>query len=192
MSGNVPYVFKGGEAAKAQEVNANFQEVVNMIGTLNTNLNDLEAEQNEIIINKANITGDGNQTFEVAPATKPTHAVQYNQFLQFQEIFKMNISGMYIRKINDATFVVTPGGCYDSTMNYSIVLKTNKSVTTSNLESNTEYKIAVIATTDNPYNVSVQYYTGNISLMDTQVYRDIAIFTTTSTGSLPDNFERLS
>lgn len=192
MSSNVPYVFRGGESAKAQEVNANFTSVTGSIATVSQNMANIEAEQNEILVNKANISGDSNQTFDVAPATLPTHAVQYNQFLQFQEIFKMNISGLYVRRINDTTLTVTPGGCYDSNMNYSIVSKTNLTQTVSNLTGNSEYNIAVIATTENPYDVSIQVYQGSLSLMDNQVYRNIAVFTTTSTGSLPDEFERIS
>lgn len=191
MSSNVPYTFRGGEAAKAQEVNANFQQSVNNVNNLQMSINNIQASLDEGLINKANVNGDSNQPFEVAPATKPTDAVQYNQFLQFQEIFKMNISGFNCRIGGPLNIIVSAGGCYDSTYNYPIVSKTNLSEFIDTMDSNSTYFVAAVATIENPYGVSIVVYKNSISLMDNQVYRDIARFTSTAEGQLPNEFERV-
>lgn len=189
MTFEQPYKFKGGTSAKAQEVNANFNSVGQYFEGIENIQSNMLNSINNLEQDKADIHGSSQEQFNVAPAISNYNAVPLIQLNDFLYIIKGIIRGftlsVYTTTRGNWGLTMAPGACFDSTENYLIknVGNVNSSFDGQITMPGATYKIAVIADTNNSNSTSIAVYSGTsptISL--TQIYRQIAIVTTSSTG----------
>ena len=184
----LPYTFVGGTAAKAQEVNANLQQVKKYIEDLETTYANYGSLISNLQNNKANVSGSSSQYFFVAnptyaganqgDAAVPKYYMQnYYQWLNYL------IAGMHITIVDNDSFSIGLGGCGDSTGNY--VIKNTSTWTTGNytgLAANTTYSVWVWANTtgdEHPMNdVWLQRKNNTPSIIPGKVMRRIGYITT--------------
>lgn len=147
----LPYTFVGGTAAKAQEVNANFQQTKNYIEDLETTYANYGSLISNLQSGKADVNGSSSQVFRVAYPTGGTDAVNRGYLFRFAEWLQYVISGMHITIVDDDTISVGLGGCFDTTGNY--IIENKNPYTTgsygSSLSANATYSVWVKAPTDN-------------------------------------------
>lgn len=107
----IPYTFKGGITAKANEVNANFKEVQKSVEANEDNIASIQASLGEY----ANINGNASNVFNVANGVQPYNAVNYNQLTSLISPFMSLINGYYFTLAGDYMLSISTGTCYDST-----------------------------------------------------------------------------
>lgn len=193
MSLILPYKFVGGTSAKAQEVNANFQQIKSFVDNLETNQNSLEATVTNMDANKANRQGTSTLTFQVANPVNNFDAVN-KQYLDNQlSIISTIIFGLEPVRSGNKTFYLKPGGCYDSNYIYPMVSRTNLNGNTSSITIyNRTYYIWVIASTTNSNITSIELTSSrdeapNISVSDTTtIYRRVAYVTVNGSNIITD------
>jgi len=184
MSLILPYTFTGGTSAKAQEVNANFQQVKKFVDKLESDAETMAQNIEDLIANKANLNGARAQTFEVANPTSSYQAVN-KQYLEAQlAVFATVINGLKMTITGNTTFNIAPGGCFDSTYLHPMVLRTNLAVDVSDKNPSTVYKIFVIASTDNSTIARAEVTTGTPSISSTTIYRQLGTVTLDSSGNI--------
>ena len=140
-----PYTFKGGEKARASEVNENFDvlytEVNNNISSINNNENSIS----NLELTKANVNGSTNNVFKVRDPVTSNDAV--NKQTLFNKIGNsINlISGLLIAKdtANTNGILVYPGKCYDSTGEYVLSLTNTTYKENNNQNANLRYDIFI-------------------------------------------------
>lgn len=183
MTFYIPYVFTGGQSAKAQEVNANFQQVKRFVENLEDTQEDIQNTVEGLQSDKANINGSSQEQFDVADPTSSSNAVNKsyldNQLLPFRYI----IVGLNLSKTGNQLFTVGVGGCYDNNYINPIANNSNLSMDISDVTSaSSTYNIYILAETTSPTNTSLVLTTGSnqpsISVDD--IYRKIGTLTTDS------------
>lgn len=119
-----PYTFKGGEKARANEVNENFDVLYTEVNKNISSINNNENSISNLELTKANVNGSTNNVFKVRDPVTSNDAV--NRKTLFNNIGNsINlISGMLIAKdtANTNGILVYPGKCYDSTGEYILSL----------------------------------------------------------------------
>ena len=189
MTFEQPYKFKGGTSAKAQEVNANFDYTGNYIEGIETVQAGMLSSIDNIEQDKADINGNSQEKFNVAPATEDYNAVPLIQLNDFLYIIKGIIRGFSLSKYATTQgnwgLTMSTGACFDTTENYLIKSLSNISqsfdgqITMPGLV----YKIGVVADINNPSNVSIAVYSGSSpSISLGQIYRQIASVATGDEG----------
>lgn len=183
MTFYLPYVFTGGTAAKAQEVNANFQQTKRFVEELETTQETLMDSVAGLETDKADVNGSSEQVFNVADPTSSSNAVNKsyldNQLLPFRYI----IVGLNLSKTSNQLFTVGVGGCYDNNYINPIANNSNLSMDTSGVTSaSSTYNIYILAETTSPTNTSLVLTTGSNqpSVGTDDVYRKIGTLTTDS------------
>ena len=183
MTFYLPYVFTGGTAAKAQEVNANFQQTKRFVEQLETTQETLMDSVAGLETDKADINGSSEQVFNVADPTTSSNAVNKsyldNQLLPFRYI----IVGLNLSKTGNQLFTVGVGGCYDNNYINPIANNSNLSMDISGVTSaSSTYNIYILAETTSPTNTSLVLTTGSNqpSVGVDDIYRKIGTLTTDS------------
>lgn len=117
MSLIIPYKFKGGTSAKAQEVNANFNQVKIFCDDIETsvasNSEDVVVLQNS----KASKNGSNQEKFAVAtPATTENYNAVNVQYINdnIMSMLKYGVFGLRITIGGNTSLVLSQGACYDS------------------------------------------------------------------------------
>lgn len=136
----IPYTFIAGTKAKAEEVNANFKSVQKYVDANEKAIANVENE----VQNKANITGDINNTFKVANATDAHEAVNLGQVDDITSVFKSLIEGFNFT-VAQTVIMITEGKCYDS-LGKTIITADSSSLGPINYPIGTEYYIYVVNT----------------------------------------------
>lgn len=179
----LPYTFVGGTAAKAQEVNANLQQVKKYIEDLETTYANYGSLISNLQNNKANVNGSSSQVFNVATPTETYHAVPKYYMQNYYQWLNYLIAGMHITVVDNDSFSIGLGGCGDSTGNY--IIKNTSTWTTGNyvnLSANTTYSVWVWANTtgdEHPMNdVWLQGEHNTPSIISGKVMRRIGYITT--------------
>ena len=179
----LPYTFVGGTAAKAQEVNANFQQTKKYIEDLETTYANYGSLISNLQNSKANVGGSSSQTFNVATPTESYHAVPKYYMKNYFQWLNYLIAGMHITIIDDDSFSIGLGGCGDSTGNY--IIKNNSTYTTGNwtrLSANTTYSVWIWANTSDAEptvnDVWLQGENQSPSIISGKVMRRIGYITT--------------
>lgn len=186
----LPYTFVGGTAAKAQEVNANFQQTKKYIEDLETTYANYGSLISNLQANKANINGSSSQYFFVANptyagASQGDAAVPLYYMKNYSSWLNYLIAGMHITIVDDDSFSIGLGGCGDSTGQY--IIRNNQTFTTDNysgLTANTTYAVWVKASSvASEPSVSGVYLTGvssSPSIVENEIIRRIGYITTDS------------
>lgn len=182
MTFYIPYVFTGGQSAKAQEVNANFQQVKKFVENLEDTQENIQNTVEGLQSDKANLNGSSQEQFDVADPTSSSNAVSKgyldNQLLPFRYM----IVGLNLTKTGNQTFTVGVGGCYDNTYVNAIANNTNVSLVTTDITSaSSTYNIYILARVSSPTDTSLVLTTGNNQpslVEDDTIYRKIGTLTT--------------
>lgn len=192
MSSNVPYVFIGGKSAKAQEVNANFNYIMNLINNLTTVIAGLNASITQLQEEKADLNGNSNVPFSVAKADDAymsERAVPYSQVSEMLFAVKNLYKGFSISTYSTTQgnwgLTVGIGTCWDSLGKYIIDNQTNISQSFDGqiTMSGTTYKIWVIASPISLSNIRISVGLGEKpTLLGDEVYKLIARINTSSSG----------
>ena len=159
MSLIIPYKFKGGTSAKAQEVNANFEQVRTFCNNLETAVASDELSIAELQNGKANINGDMQQLFKVATpnntSTDNDKAVNVRYVNDnVISVLKYGIFGLKMYISGENSIAMAPGACYDSTYQYPIVSPISTNTTFSvGITASTTYDIYIVMrlSTNSPY-----------------------------------------
>lgn len=186
MTFYLPYSFTGGTAAKAQEVNADFQQVKRFVDNLETNQNEILDSVNELEIGKADVNGSTEQVFNVATPTSDNNAVN-KAYLDAQLLpFRYIIVGLSLSKTGNQQLTMGVGGCYDSNYINPIANNTNISLVTEDYTSASgTYNIYIVARVSSPTSTSITLTTGNNApslTYDDTIYRKVGTLTTDSSN----------
>lgn len=147
MSLIIPYTFTGGKSAKAQEVNANFQQVKVKFDELETMVASYSAQVGQFPTTYASLNGSSANKFNVANPTSGYNAVNLDYMNNTINWLRYIISGLHMTIVDGDSFSIGLGGCYDSTGNYVIL---NNTIWTSGnygttLGANATYNVFIIA-----------------------------------------------
>lgn len=188
MTFYIPYTFTGGQSAKAQEVNANFQQVKKFVENLEDTQEEIQQAVSGMETDKANLNGSSQEVFNVADPTNSTHAVS-KAFLDNQLLpFRYMIVGLNLIKAGNQTLTVSVGGCYDSNYTNPIANNTNVSLVTTDITSaSTTYNIYILARVSSPTATSLVLTVGGNEpvLVETDtIYRKIGTLTTDALNNI--------
>lgn len=179
----IPYTFVGGTSAKAQEVNANFSQVKGYVEDLATRITSLEATTSQMLLDKADLQGNSNYTFNVATPTNDTNAATKAYVDQQVAILKPIIIGLKATKTGNKSVAVSTGSCFDYLYQNPIINATTYYNYDYPFEASTTYNIYAMARTSNPYAFRFSYSIGNTTPTppyDDTVFRKIGTLTTDS------------
>lgn len=112
---NIPYIFTAGTKAKAAEVNSNFKACADAINQAIVDIGNAKLELDNLLNTKANVNGDINQSFLVAPSNNPFGAVNNQQLSQLSNFFKPLVFGLTI-VVNNDNLVISNGSAYDTNL----------------------------------------------------------------------------
>lgn len=145
---NIPFIFKAGTKAKANEVNSNFQSVVQF-----GNQVEAAAAQNELDIqvlqdDKAEKNGDINERFQVADAVTDRDAVNKQTLRELTSNSIETIRGLRLSKGGTQQIIATPGACYDSTLQYMITSNATLTLSTAGVGASTTQYVYICGATE--------------------------------------------
>ena len=145
-----PYTFKGGEKARASEVNENFDVLYTEVNKNISSISGIENNVSNLELTKANVNGSTNNVFKVRDPVTPNDAV--NKQTLFNKIGNsINlISGLLISKDTAKTngIIVHPGKCYDSTGEYVLSLSNITYKENNNQNANLRYNVFITSSND--------------------------------------------
>lgn len=189
MSLIIPYTFKGGQSAKAQEVNANFSQIAGYITDLENRYNNYGNDILELQENKANINGSPSNVFRVAQAVDGYDAVN-KQYVDAQLLpVRYLLIGLDLTKTTNQAFYVSKGGCYDSNYLHPIVcsIPFGKNIIDAGAVANSTYNIFITARVSNPNVNNIILTVGDAVptlVYNDTIYRKIGILTTDNNNNI--------
>lgn len=143
MVWSIPFIFKAGNKAKANEVNFNFTSIKQFVDNLEEGQANNEISIARLEANKANINGDYNQRFQVADASGSFDAINKRTLQQLTANTKEVISGFAVSKFSSTVISCTAGVCWDSTYEYVIKSDIGLQTDAQTLSNSTTYYIYV-------------------------------------------------
>lgn len=147
MSITKPFTFVAGTKARANEVNADFDELYSQVNKNISNISQNALDIDNLDSNKANINGNSTEVFNVADATANTHSVNKQTLFKYIENTLDYITGLTISKDSGSpndTIIVTAGSCYDSTKSVVLTLANSTSKKNENQAANATYYVHII------------------------------------------------
>lgn len=147
MSITKPFTFVAGTKARANEVNADFDELYRQVNKNISNISQNALDIDNLDSNKANINGNSTEVFNVADATANTHSVNKQTLFKYIENTLDYITGLTISKDSGSpndTIIVTAGSCYDSTKSVVLALANSTSKKNENQATNATYYVHII------------------------------------------------
>lgn len=147
MSITKPFTFVAGTKARANEVNADFDELYRQVNKNISNISQNALDIDNLDSNKANINGNSTEVFNVADATANTHSVNKQTLFKYIENTLDYITGLTISKDSGSpndTIIVTAGSCYDSTKSVVLALANSTSKKNENQAANATYYVHII------------------------------------------------
>lgn len=147
MSITKPFTFVAGTKARANEVNADFDELYSQVNKNISNISQNALDIDNLDSNKANINGNSTEVFNVADATANTHSVNKQTLFKYIGNTLDYIDGLTISKDSGSpndTIIVTPGSCYDSTKSVVLALANSTSKKNENQAANATYYVHII------------------------------------------------
>lgn len=189
MSITKPFTFVAGTKARANEVNADFDELYSQVNKNISNISQNALDIDNLDSNKANINGNSTEVFNVADATANTHSVNKQTLFKYIENTLDYITGLTISKDSGSpndTIIVTAGSCYDSTKSVVLVLANSTSKKNENQAANATYYIHIIG---NATGSSTDILISTSQLSPTlpvgyTLFRYVGSYTTNSSGNI--------
>lgn len=190
----IPYTFKAGMEAIANEVNANFNAIISYLNELQSKF----ADNDNVIANLpntyANINGSYNEQFNVKDATLDTHAINKRQLDKYTSTMILYIYGLKLTKEDDTHIIVSDGQCYSNPVDGEreiLELTTPTSYEITSITQNTTYNVFIAKEEDS--SVSEIIITTNSAPSSSYVYyRLIGTVKTKSDASIIDVVTSLS
>ena len=189
MSITKPFTFVAGTKARANEVNADFDELYRQVNKNISNISQNALDIDNLDNNKANINGNSTEVFNVADASANTHAVNKQTLFKYIENTLDFINGLTISKDSGSpndTIIVSPGSCYDSTKTMVLELANSTSKQNTNQGASTTYYVHIIgndAGTSTDILISSSQLTPTLPTGYT-LFRNIGSYTTNSSGNI--------
>ena len=181
MSLILPYIFTGGTSAKAQEVNANFQQVKRFVDKLEEQQSNYSELIADLQNNKAELNGSSSNVFNVASPTGDNNAVNKAYLDQQMSIFKPVIIGLKVTKIGNQSFTIGIGSCFDSNYLHPIINRVVYSSYSYPFDASTTYNIYVTARVSDSMDFNCVFTTGANTptlIYEDTIYRKIGTLTT--------------
>lgn len=186
MVWEIPYTFRAGTKARANEVNENFTSAKQFVDAL-----EIQASTNEINItnlenNKADLNGSNAQRFQVADPTTSFDAMNLQTFEDKTLNSRGVIDGFKLSKFNNNTINATAGNCYDATYKYMISSSTSLQESAETMGGNATYYVYVCAdeqTSSNELVFSLSPTTPELP-QDFDYFRRLGYFTTDTDGNI--------
>lgn len=189
MSITKPFTFVAGTKARANEVNADFDELYRQVNKNISNISQNALDIDNLDSNKANINGNSTEVFNVADASANTHAVNKQTLFKYIENTLDFINGLTISKDSGSpndTIIVSPGSCYDSTKTMVLALDNSTTKQNTNQGASTTYYVHIIgndAGTSTDILISSSQLTPTLPTGYT-LFRNIGSYTTNSSGNI--------
>ena len=189
MSITKPFTFVAGTKARANEVNADFDELYRQVNKNISNISQNALDIDNLDNNKANINGNSTEVFNVADASASTHAVNKQTLFKYIENTLDFINGLTISKDSGSpndTIIVSPGSCYDSTKTMVLELANSTSKQNTNQGASTTYYVHIIG---NDVGTSTDILISSSQLTPTlptgyTLFRNIGSYTTNSSSKI--------
>lgn len=140
---NIPFIFRAGTKAKANEVNANFQEVVKFNNQLETNSAANETEIALLKEDKADKNGNPTEIFQSATAVNGKDVVNKDTLRNLTVNTIDIVRGMRLSVSTNKIILCTAGDCWDSTYTKMINSSANMTINISGVGANTVQYIYV-------------------------------------------------
>ena len=115
---DIPHSFVPGTKAKANEVNSNFYAVKTFVDANEINISQNEDSIRKLQEQKADVTGDVENKFQVANPEGPYDAVNKQTLTVLTSNTKDYIGGFELSKYDDTTITANPGSAWDTTYTY--------------------------------------------------------------------------
>lgn len=183
----IPYTFIAGTKAKANEVNANFLAIKNMVDTLEVTQTEQGNDITALLAQKADLNGNQGELFRVADAESDYDAVNKKSVEELTYNSRGLFWGLELTKVGDDTISVSPGGCYDSTYEYMIKNEITITRQQSGLGADTTYYVYICAQ-ENEENVVVFSLSGTTPEVPVgySYYRRLGYFETNDEGNIEE------
>lgn len=186
MVWTIPYTFRAGTKARANEVNENFTSLKQFVDTL-----EIQASTNEINItnlenNKADLNGNNQQRFQVADPTASFDAINLKTLEDKTLNSRSTIDGFKLSKFSDTVITAAAGNCYDATYEYMISSTTSLQTDGAEMGADATYYVYVCAdkeTGSNKLVINLSPTTPTIPT-DYDYYRRLGYFTTDEDGHI--------
>lgn len=140
---NIPFIFRAGTKAKANEVNANFQEVVKFNNQLETNSAANETEIALLKEDKADKNGNPTEIFQSATAVNGKDVINKDTLRSLTKNTIDVVRGMRLSASTNKIILCTSGDCWDSTYTKMISSTANMTVNITGVGANTTQYIYV-------------------------------------------------
>ena len=178
-----PYTFKGGEKARASEVNENFDVLYTEVNKNISSISSIENNVSNLELTKANVNGSTNNVFKVRDPVTSNDAV--NKQTLFNKIGNsINlISGLLIAKdtAKDNGILVHLGKCYDSTGEYILSLSNITYKENDNQNANLRYDVFITSSNNG---ISSEIVILGEGQTPSNLYRMIGYFYTDSSNKI--------
>ena len=178
-----PYTFKGGEKARASEVNENFDVLYTEVNKNISSISSIENNVSNLELTKANVNGSTNNVFKVRDPVTSNDAV--NKQTLFNKIGNsINlISGLLIAKdtAKDNGILVHLGKCYDSTGEYILPLSNITYKENDNQNANLRYDVFITSSNNG---ISSEIVILGEGQTPSNLYRMIGYFYTDSSNKI--------
>ena len=183
----IPYTFIAGTKAKANEVNANFLAIKNMVDTLEVTQTEQGNDITALLAQKADINGNQGELFRVANAESDYDAVNKATLEDLTYNSRGLFWGLELTKVGDDTISVSPGGCYDSTFEYMIKSDITLTRQQSNLGENNTWYVYITAE-EGEENLIIFSASGTVPEVPVgySYYKRLGYFETNDEGTIED------
>lgn len=145
MTITIPYIFKAGTKAKAQEVNDNFTAIVTEVNNLSSDILENATDITTLRNTKADLNGNTNNRFSVANPVNSGDAVNKQTLIS---ITGYGVFGLQLSKADETHITCTAGATWDSTQSKVLGFNEEQSIEFSTGSANTTYYVYIIGTAD--------------------------------------------
>lgn len=186
MVWEIPYTFRAGTKARANEVNENFTSAKQFVDALETQASTNEINITNLENNKADLNGNNAQRFQVADPTASFDAINLKTFEAKTLNSRGVIDGFKLSKFDNHTITATAGNCYDATYKYMISSSTSLQESAESMGGDATYYVYVCAdeqTSSNELVFSLSPTTPELP-QDFDYFRRLGYFTTDTEGNI--------
>lgn len=141
----IPYIFKAGEKAKAQEVNDNFTAIVTEVNSLSSDVLENASDITTLNNTKADINGNTANRFSVANPVNSSDAVNKQTLIS---LTGYGLFGLKVTKSDGTHISCTAGATWDTTQTKILSFSSTQAIAFTTGATNTKYYVYIIGTSD--------------------------------------------